>query len=415
MSSTHHRPTLSPPQFKRLVFFGHGANDLYWFILPVLLPMMLSRYNLRYAGGGTVLSIYLLVVALLSFVVGRLSDRTNRWRLIGFGFLLASVGFSLASIDASLTVFLILLGVAAVGVSTFHPTMYGAIEETIDSDRGKFYGKFEAWGGGTIAVMLVVTGFLLRSISWTGVLRLVAVPGFIAGIVFLTARRAPLRAPSVGSERKPSEKLRTVPRGILAAFLVSNMLRFITIMGVIAFMPTFFVHRVGLGPDLAGYSTALFFGGGVIGARIGGVLGDRFPPLGVLLVPLALIGPLVFLFGLISSPVLLGVVLFTFGVASMICIPLQNLTLTKMGPDLGGGEIFGLLLGAMTVTQALSPATFGAIADAVGLAGTVRLFAGPAVLSWIVLFLVARTRSVRHLVSTRHAGKNEGSRSLGTV
>jgi len=86
-----------------------------------------------------------------------------------------------------------------------------------------------------------------------------------------------------------------------------------------------------------------------------------------------------------------------------------------IGPSEKRLEIFGLLLGAMTVTQALSPAIFGAIADAVGLAGTVRLFAGPAVLSWIVLFLVARTRSVRHLVSTKPGENSEGTRSFGTA
>ncbi len=395
MTSTDNRSTLSLRQFQRLVFFGHGTNDLYWFILPVLLPMMLARYNLRYAGGGTVLSIYLLVVALFSFVVGRLSDRTDRWRLIGIGFLLTAAGFALASIGASLTVFLILLAIAAVGVSTFHPTMYGAIEETVRSDRGRFYGEFESWGGTTITVMMVVTGYLLGSISWTGVLRLVAVPGFAAGIIFLAARRPPPRARTVSSG--VAHAVPTVPRRILAGFLVSNMLRFVTIMGVIAFVPTFFVHQVGLGPDVASYSTAIFFGGGILGARLGGLLGDKFPPLGVLLVPLALIGPLVFLFGLIESRALLGVVLFAFGMASMICIPLQSLALTGIGPDLGSGEIFGILIGVMTVTQALSPAAFGAIADAIGLAGTVRLFAGPAVLSWILLFLVTRARSVRHL------------------
>ena len=401
MATTDNRPPLSPRQFKRLVFFGHGTNDLYWFILPVLLPMMLARYDLRYAGGGTVLSIYLLVVALLSFVVGRLSDRTNRWRLIGFGFLLTAAGFALASIGASLTVFLILLAVAGVGVSTFHPTMYGAIEETVGTDRGRFYGKFESWGGSTITGMMLITGYLLGSMPWTSALRLVALPGFAAGIVFLTARRPPTRALAVASAGNPPGRVPTVPRILLIAFLVSNMLRFITIMGVIAFVPTFFVHQIGLGPDVAAYSTALFFGGGIFGARLGGRLGDRFPPLGVLLGALALIGPLVFLFGLSESRVLLGGVLFAFGMASMVCIPLQNLALTRFGPDLGHGEIFGILLGAMTMTQALSPATFGAIADTVGLAGTVRLFAVPAVLSWIVLFLVTRAPSVRHLVSTK--------------
>jgi predicted MFS family arabinose efflux permease len=291
--------------------------------------------------------------------------------------------------------------------------MYGAMEETIGSEQGRFYGAFESWGGTTLTAMLIITGILLGSIAWTGVLRLVAIPGFVAGIIFLRARPPAPRTRTVTSEAADGEAV--VGRGILAAFLASNMLRFVTMTGVIAFVPTFFVHQVGLEPDVASYATALFFGGGIIGTRLGGRLGDRFPPLGVLLVALAFGGPLVFLLGLISSPVLLGVVLFAFGLTSMLCLPAQNLALTKLAPHLGGGEAFGILMGAMTMTQALSPAAFGAAADAIGLAATVRLFAAPTVLSWVVLFLMTRARSVRHLVSTKHGGKDEGTRSYGTV
>ena len=41
--------------------------------------------------------------------------------------------------------------------------------------------------------------------------------------------------------------------------------------------------------------------------------------------------------------------------------------------------------------------------------------AGPAVLAWVLLLLVTRARSVRHLVSTKQGGKDESSRSYGTV
>ena len=58
--------------------FGHGANDLYWFILPLVLPALLSRYNLGYTGAGGILTIYLLFTAAGSFVMGRLSDRMSR-------------------------------------------------------------------------------------------------------------------------------------------------------------------------------------------------------------------------------------------------------------------------------------------------------------------------------------------------
>ena len=51
------------------------------------------------------LSAYLMLIALLSFVFGRLSDRLPRWRLIGVGFLVAAVGFFAAGVSAALALF----------------------------------------------------------------------------------------------------------------------------------------------------------------------------------------------------------------------------------------------------------------------------------------------------------------------
>lgn len=59
---------------------GHSANDLFWFILPLVLPFLLVRYNLSYTQAGGILTLYLGVTALGSFVMGKLSDRVSPGR-----------------------------------------------------------------------------------------------------------------------------------------------------------------------------------------------------------------------------------------------------------------------------------------------------------------------------------------------
>ena len=77
-------------RFTLLCYLGHAANDTYWFILPIVLPMILRQFGIRYSTAGAILTAYLAVIALLSFAIGRLSDVIPRWRIIGFGFLLAN-------------------------------------------------------------------------------------------------------------------------------------------------------------------------------------------------------------------------------------------------------------------------------------------------------------------------------------
>ena len=49
---------------------GHGANDLYWFILPPVLPLILQEFGLRYAAAGAMVAAYLSTIAVSSMLTG---------------------------------------------------------------------------------------------------------------------------------------------------------------------------------------------------------------------------------------------------------------------------------------------------------------------------------------------------------
>jgi MFS family permease len=386
---------MSPRTFRFFAFSGHGINDLYWFVLPIVLPAILVHYQLRFAGGGTLLSIYLFVVALGSIVFGRVSDKVDRWRLIGAGFLLGSAGFALAPLGGSLVVLVSVLSAAAIGVSIFHPAMYGAIEASVANGRGRFYGAFESWGAAAIFAMMIATGLLLRRVEWGPILVVIAVPGAVAGIAFLSVRTRPV------VHARPDAAADPVPRKLLVAFLVVNMLRFVTVTGVLSFVPTLLVFVVGMEPDAAGLFAAFFAAGSIAGSRIGGVLGDSSPPLRMMVISAALIAPVVALLGTVTSAWAIALVLVAIGFVTSVCVTLQNITLREFNSRLGGGTAFGLLWGLMATTQALSPAAFGLVADATGLPAATRWFALPAVASWLLLWRIARAPSLAHLVSTR--------------
>lgn len=49
----------------KLKYFGHSTSDIFLFILPLILPVMLVRYELSYTAAGSILPIILSVLFLL--------------------------------------------------------------------------------------------------------------------------------------------------------------------------------------------------------------------------------------------------------------------------------------------------------------------------------------------------------------
>ncbi len=49
---------------------GHGVNDIFWYILPSLLPVILDQFGMKYGTAGGLLTAFLGVVAVFSFILG---------------------------------------------------------------------------------------------------------------------------------------------------------------------------------------------------------------------------------------------------------------------------------------------------------------------------------------------------------
>ena len=356
---------------------AHGANDIYWFILPPVLPLILQEFGLRYTGVGGLVAAYLSVIAVSSIVMGRISDRVSRRHLVAIGFGVASLALWAASLSPGLTLVAVFLVIAGLGVSAFHPTAYAAIHET-DGARGVSYGAFEASGALAVALMYLVHGSLVARVGWRGVLMVGAVPGAIMGLAVLWARTTTPSAtrPPPGAGAASASPPRSLAVAVVLVFAV--MLRFLGTTAVNNFLPTYLVRAAGMATGLASYAVGFAFLGSMAGALVSGRAVERLGPVAVFLASSALLVPATLALSLDLPVSVYPVLLVVFGFSVSACIPAQNVLLNLLTAGRGQGRVFGVLMGMTTVAASASPLIFGAVADGAGLGVALRWATAPA-------------------------------------
>jgi len=372
----------------KLKYLGHSANDLYWFILPLILPGLLSKFNLTYGKAGGILTIYLAITAIGSFFMGKLSDRIARKELLGIGFFIASCGFIAAGFTSSLIIFLIIISFTAIGVSTFHPTMYAILDETVlEGKKGQTLGIYETFGSAAILIMFLINGFLLSSIGIKGVLILTAVPGLIMGTIYLRSDSFQNVTKSHDDREQPIEEVNSNYSDLIL-FLFSVVTRVLTFTAVMNFLPVIFEKYIGFEGEKAVYSTALFFAGGIVGSLTVGKIAERYNSYKILIICSICIFLSILLIRWELPAYSYLPIVFLFGAFGSACFINQNLVLTRLSANLGKGELFGILMGVMTITSSISPAIFGSFLDMWGFSRALFLITIPVLFSILSLLIL---------------------------
>ncbi len=415
---------------------GHSANDMYWFVLPVVLPIVLRDYGFSYTEAGGFLTSFLCVLAVVSFFVGKLADHLPRVVLLSGGFFFAS-GFLLASgFLPGFTLFMVFLLLAAAGVASYHPVMYAVISEATTTRTGKMFATFERFGALGVLVLLFVHGLLIDYIGWKGVVFIACVPGFVMGALLYINKRileyqdvagcsgthgdekraaASVTEPAdddrnkqINGRRSSGAGIRNTVLGILILFFCSVVLRTLTATAVINFMPTYLAETTGFGVSFSSFMSAFVFVGAIGASFFVGHLADRFGPIRSLVTTSILAGVFLLSATYVTQPWMLPVALIILGGTISGAIPLQNMILSTFSGNGRKGSAFGMLMGIMTVANSLGPLFLGMIADRIGLTITFRMAAVPVLLSAILVVVVGRTPVLRFSQAAEaHAGTSE--------
>ncbi|MBE0477684.1 MFS transporter [Candidatus Aerophobetes bacterium] len=383
----------------RVSFLGHFFNDVYWFIIPLMLPSIKAEFNLTYTQSGLLLTSYTLIGAFGSLVSGYLGDRTGRRFMLSWGFFIASLALVLCALSSNYWQFFLILILFGVGISVFHPSMVAVLSNSFTRKRGTILGLFQLWGVmGAFSAVLVISFLTKIFPGWRGILLVLSIPGFVFAPVFFKSLK-PLLANQSSityiNEKKNnshvsfSREKKITPLAFVT-FLIANTLFIITIQGVINFIPTYLVEAKSFSLTFAGYAFSIVIAGGFFGAIASGKASDKLSPLTALKIFVAFGGPLIIIITLLESSSWLIIFLAIYGISySGVWAP-QQAYLAENTPQHARGGVYGLIFFLIAVVGAIAPGITGFIADQFGLSSALKIITIPVFISLALLFSLKR-------------------------
>jgi FSR family fosmidomycin resistance protein-like MFS transporter len=384
-------PTRRDAKVMSLIGTGHFVSHFYILLLPPLFPLLKDEFGVGFVGLGFALAVLNTVTALTQAPVGFLVDRFGARLILIAGLALFSLAIGLIGLWPGYPVLVLLMVVAGLGNSVFHPADYAILSAAIDSRRmGRAFAihTFGGYAGFALAPPVIVG--LTAAFGWRPALLLCGVAGLIIATLML-ANSAVLRAGDAGRRRPagdaPSPGWRLLLSGPIVIALLFFMMLAISQGGYMSFSVAALeeLYRVDLAAatvPLTSYLVASAFG-----VLVGGWIADRTQQhhhvVGACFLLVALFAGAVPVF---LPPVAIVAVLFALaGFFAGAVAPSRDMMVRAVTPAGSSGKVFGFVTTGFNIGGVLGPLLFGLVLDY----GTPRhLFWAIAALSLLTLVVV---------------------------
>ncbi len=396
-----------------ILSLAFGLVGIDRFVLPPLFPTMMRDLHLNYQDLGNLVGILGVFWGTSAILVGNLSDRLGRRRIL----VPAVVVFSLLSVLSGFAAGLVslLLIRAVMGFSEGPVASAGvavAVEASHPRRRGMNNGFFQctiALFGIGLAPILATQ--LLKYTSWRAVFWIVGVPGLVVALIMAFIIREPsalTNAPRAEAPKRPPLgamfRHRNVPLSMIALLCAMT-----GIFVLSAVMPNYLVDYLKLTNPQMGFVTSAIGFGGALGQLGLLTLSDFIGRRSATLLSFAIAA--VFLWFFIHTganlPTLFGLLwiaaMFNFGALAILAGPIPaeaaplGLIASVAGIVIGAGEIFG---------GGIAPSLAGAIAQHLGIQYTLYFALGGQVVGLVIAAFLRET-APRKSANTRGGAVSE--------
>lgn len=371
--------------------FTHLLNDLMQSLLPAIYPIIKSEHGLTFGQIGLITLAFQLTASMLQPVVGIYTDRKPRPYSLVPGMACTLIGLVVLARAASFPT--ILLGAALIGTgsSIFHPEATRMARLASGGRHGFAQSLFQVGGQTGQAIGPLLAAFIVvphgqPSLMWfsavalTGMLILLQVGKWYAA-------RSPVAVKKGGGASAASAAdLNSGATWLAVAVLVALMFSKSAYTASLTSYYTFYlIGKFGVGVQTSQLLLFLFLISQVVGALVGGHLGDRFGRREIIwfsilgAVPFTLALPYVGLTGTIVLTALIGAVMASAFPA--ILVYAMELMPGRVG------TIAGMFYGVSFGLGALSAALLGSLADITSLETVYRLCSYLPLLGLLTWFL----------------------------
>ena len=364
----------------KLNAFGHSYNDMYFFIIPFLLPLFREEFGINYVQSGLILTIHVALRSIFSLVFGYFGDKYEKKVIIASGFICSSIFLGSLLWINSINTIVTLLFLLAIAVSTFHPLATAMVRENSKKyQRGRYLSLFSAAGTAGIIVTSLLFGFLVQTWGWKMTCLLLSLPGYFLGYAYLKSKKDK-KNHKIKAEKKTK-------RGHINLFFISMGIRSLGLWAILSFLPLYATDYLGLKPEISAWIISIIFIGMFIGSLISSRIIDKSHPLILVLSATIITTFLVLGITFIAQPISIVLLIGTLGIVEGIFFPSQSTWLTFICPVNHQSKIFGISLFVEGISATIAPTLYGWIADQSSLIWAYRLAAIPLFISFI-LFLV---------------------------
>jgi FSR family fosmidomycin resistance protein-like MFS transporter len=355
-----------------LIGVGHFLSHYYILVLPPLFPLLRGELGVSYTALGFALAVLNMVTALTQAPIGFLVDRFGARYILVAGLAIFALATGLIGVFPSYFALVLLMALAGLGNSVFHPADYSILSASVNPERmGRAFSIHTFGGYFGFAAAPVAIVFLTEMFGWRPALIISGVVGLVVALILLANRdvlngdAAPARPRTADLGPRTGGDVRLLLSGpILMALAFFVMLALahggITSFGVSALVALYDISLVEANVPLSAYLFA-----SALGVLAGGIAADRTHRHDLV------VGACVILIALSIAPVSaftpsLSVVLVAFTIAGFFSgaiAPSRDMMVRAITPKGASGKVFGFVTTGFNIGGVITPLVFGAILD----------------------------------------------------
>ena len=395
-----------PPRGRRTLAASCGAHvlhDGYSDMLYVLFPVWQAAFGLSFGEVGVLKTLYSGALASLQVPAGLLAERVGERLLLTLGTLVAAAAFILSGWTAGFLGLALCLIMGGIGASVQHP-----LGSTLTSRAYEGAGQRAALGtynfSGDIGKVLLpaLCAALLAALDWHTVTALMGVLGLAGALaIWVAMPRTPAQAVAAPAAHTTPE---TAPAWLANSGFISlaaiGVVDSATRMGFLTLLPFVLIAK-GASVTQVGFALSLTSAGGATGKFVCGLIAARA---GVLLT--TVLTEIATAAGIVALlPLDLGMSMLLLPVVGVMLNGTSSVlygTVAELIPGARRARAFGVYYTLTIGAGAVSPALYGLLGDAIGIAHTVWVIAA------VVLLTLPLTLVLRPALSLRSAGAVQG-------
>ncbi|HEV7662608.1 MAG TPA: MFS transporter [Chloroflexota bacterium] len=378
------------------IAMAHAINDSYAYILPPLLPVLLTQAGITLTMGAALVAVQLLASSFLQPLFGHWADQSGGGRWMSWcGVLLSGLGAAALGVAPGFFGLSIAMLTTGIGTALFHPVSAALVAQAAPpNQRGFWMSTYISAGNLGLGLGPLLVGLVVIQGGLGGTWLLFLPAAAMAGLMW---RLAPARP---GRQSGQHTSLATVLRRYwrLLAVLVSIIaVRSWASTTLVTFLPTLATQR-GASTSEAAQVLTVFLVAGAAGGFVGGAAADRVGRDRVVVGSLLLSVP----FGvLLAIQDQFGIVFWLAALCSGFFLNGSWISLTVRGQESVPGSIAmmsGLMLGLSIGLGGLAVTPLGILAEHYGLAAILTAVALLPLLGAVMMrFVPHPTEQLPHL------------------